>query len=398
MNVGVVGLGKLGLSFAALVASKGHQVTGVDVDEDTVDAINMRGPIVEPHVDELITHVTAPLLGRSRPALLATTDYADLEGCNLVAIIVPTPSSLNGRFDASAVVDAVRDTIRVLGPGEGEHTIAVCSTVMPGTIGAEIMPLVAGTDINIVYTPFFVALGDVLLGMVNPDFQLVGATSPSGASQWIRLAETYVNVGIAAAVVPFLEAEIAKLAINTYLTVKISFANMLGELCSAAGAQPSMVAAVVGSDRRIGRSFLQPGAPPGGPCLPRDTIALQAFGEEVGVGTPLASAVREQTDNTLDRLVRDLRNAGRVAILGLAYKPGTTVIDGSLGSALGDSLQRLGAEVRAHDPAITPDRDAQQIIGWADTVVIATPWPQYATLDFDRRRVYDPWALLPADR
>lgn len=384
----VAGLGRLGSPFAALLAAAGHRVHGVDPDPMKVDAINDGFPPVdEPGLGALIAHLPDG-------QLTAGTLYdGAVRASEATFVVVPTPSLPDGRFDASMVDAAAAEVRRVAAPG---HLLAVCSTVSPGTMDA--LPAPEGG--RVAYCPFLVALGDVLFGMVHPDLMIVGG-SESARRRAVQVLETVVPDDVPAPPLTLLEAEVTKLTINTLLTAKAAWANTVGSATAAAGGDPSRVLAAVGRDHRIGGAFLRPGAPPGGPCLPRDGRAMGAFLRDHGQVTDvrLACATVEANEGHLERILSRLVRYRRVAVLGLAYKPGTAVTDESLGVAAARRLAATGVDVTAHDPHARPHGirlalSARDALSGADAVLIACPHPEYQGLDFEGRVVVDPWQLL----
>jgi UDPglucose 6-dehydrogenase len=217
-------------------------------------------------------------------------------------------------------------------------------------------------------------------------------------------------------------AELAKLAVNTFVTTKISYANMLAEICEQLpGADAAVVTAAVGLDSRIGNKYLQPATPYGGPCFPRDNAALVATARQVHVIADLAEATDAVNTRQLVRLADlvcgRLPAEGRAAILGLAYKPGTVVADASTGIRLASELRRRGVRTAVYDPAATPSAErllgegivyassAKECVHGADVVVLATAWEAFKELDAadfvrdgQRPVIVDCWRVLDPER
>jgi UDPglucose 6-dehydrogenase len=381
MQVGVIGLGRLGLPLAGVLAERGHSVVGIDSDPVRVDALALRTlPIAEPEVQELLdTHVRRMAFG---------TDPALLHRAEVVFIVTPTPSAPDGAFSLEYVEEAIRTAAPHL---RRDVLVVVVSTVMPGHMRrlAEMVPC------GLAYNPQFIALGSVVRDLRSPDFVLIGADRTEDT---IRLSEFYRGIA-PLRIMNTMSAEIAKLALNCYVTMKISFANMLGEICDALGADARAVTGAIGCDRRIGHAYLSPGTAYGGPCFPRDNAAFVQVVLRAGA-TPLMPVATQAVNlQQTARLIEKVVSAGarRVAVLGLAYKPGTPVYEESAGLKLVEALQGIGLEVRAHDPQAEPSgvelRGLAEALAWADCVAVMTPWQEYRGLDLSGKHIIDPWGM-----
>jgi UDPglucose 6-dehydrogenase len=365
----VVGLGKLGLCLAACLAERGFEVLGVDVDPRVVEHVN-RGasPLVEPGLDELIARWGG---GRLR----ATLDHREaVEFSDVTVVLVSTPSEPDGSFSNCYVVDALTALARALRESSKPfHLFTVSSTVAPGSAGASFVPLLEhesgrrlGEGFGLCYVPDFVALGDVVNGFLRPDLVLIGESDPaSGAIQEAVAARLCVNDAPVRRM-SIASAEIAKVALNAYITVKISFANLLGLLCQGTpGADVDAVSAAVGLDRRIGTRYFTAGLSFGGTCFPRDTRAFAHLGRQLGTGAMLMDAVDSVNAaveaNLAERVTALWEDAGHptVGIIGMSFKPDTPVLVESPGMKLADALLAKGARVLAYDALAGADAVAQ---------------------------------------
>jgi len=415
----VVGLGRLGVPLLACLAARGLTVIGADLDPARVAAVAAgRSPIHEPGVEELL----AAHGGR----IGATCDTVAAVALSQVTfVVVATPSEADGQFSLRQVFGVCEDVGLALRSKVGFHLVVLTSTVMPGATGGEVRELLervsgrrCGEDFGLCYSPEFVALGSVVHDLLHPDFVLIGESDPRSGEMLAGLYGRLCENAPPAARMSFVNAELAKLALNTFVTTKISFANMLAGLCEKLpGASVDTVTAAVGLDRRVGSRYLQGGAGYGGPCFPRDNAALAALAGRLGAQAFLAEATDRANRGEVERLaalVAARRAAGEtVAILGLAYKPGTDVSEASQGLLLARALAGRNVPVIAWDPAALPSARAAldgtvryagslaACIAAADVLVLSTPWPEIARLggaDLARagspRVLIDCWRLL----
>jgi len=401
VRVSVFGLGKLGAPIVAVLASKGYDVVGVDTNPIIVDKINRHlAPFEEPRLQELLTEY--------RARISATSDWSKaVHDSDVTGIIVPTPSGADGAFRNDYVL-AVMDQIgSALAKKSGYHLVVVHSTTMPGSIGGPIRQRLesasgrkVGPDLGLCYNPEFIALGDVINGLLHPDFVLIGESDKKAGDILSEIYRKVIGSDANVARMNFVNAELTKISVNTYVTMKISFANMLGEICDRLeGADVSVVAEAIGRDTRIGKKYLKPAVGYGGPCFPRDTIAFGRVAHRVGGTADLAVATdvinRRQVARMTDTVRNLLRPGGVVGILGLSYKPNTPVVEESQGIMLAKSLSEAGIDVIAHDPmAAGPAQSilvntarvaatAREAVSQSNVVVIMTPWPEYGSISPD---------------
>lgn len=418
MKISIVGLGKLGSPIVAVLASKGYEVVGIDTNPVFVEKINNHvAPVDEPQLQELLTEHKA--------RISATMDWTSaVAESDLTTVIVPTPSGPDGAFRNDHVLSVMDEVGRVLASKSGYHLVVVHSTTMPGSVGGPIRQRLerasgrkVGPDLGLCYNPEFIALGDVINGLLHPDFILIGESDKKAGDLLEGIYRKVVGPNANIARMNFVNAELTKISVNTYVTMKISFANMLGEICERLeGADVSIIAEAIGRDTRIGKKYLKPAVGYGGPCFPRDTIAFDRVAHLVGTTADLARATETINRRQIARLaviVGELIPAGgTVAVLGMSYKPGTSVIEESQGVMLARSLKDAGFVVMAHDPvasglAKTVLGDtarffatARETISRADAAVIITPWPEYAAIspewvDHGRTRfIIDCWRQL----
>jgi UDPglucose 6-dehydrogenase len=418
MRIAVVGLGKLGAPLAAVLASKGNEILGIDVNPEAVRLLNEGlAPVDEPGLQALVS--------ASRDQLSATTDLGAAAEADVSILLVPTPSDDRGAFSNEHVLAAVEKIGRSLGARDDYHVLVVASTVMPGSCDAVIRPALesasgrrVGETLGLCYSPEFIALGNVIRDMLEPDMVLIGESDSRAGDVLERL-----HGGVCENDPPFrrmslVNAELTKIAVNTYVTMKISYANALADMCERLpGADVEAVTDALGLDTRIGGKYLRGAIAYGGPCFPRDNKAFGVLARDLGAEPLLAEATDAvnvaQTDR-LARVVQSRLEAGNsVGILGLAYKPDTGVVDESPGVALARLLGNAGYEVRVYDPVALEaglqalgglaqgSSSVAELLAQSDVTVIATPWPEFAELPVEalepgrRAVVIDCWRLLP---
>jgi UDPglucose 6-dehydrogenase len=423
MHVSVIGLGKLGSPLAAVLASKGHHVIGVDVNPDYVRQLAAgRAPVEEPGLQKLIDG--------AKGRLTATMDYeAAVLGSELSFIIVPTPSDTQGGFSNKYVLSAATAIGRALKKKSGYHVVNITSTVMPGSTGGEIRRALeeasgrtVGKDLGLCYNPEFIALGSVVRDMLFPDMLLIGESDPRAGDVLESIYKTTCEKNPPVMRMNWVNAELTKISVNTYVTTKISYANMLAEMCEhMQGADVDVVTAALGMDTRIGRKYLRGALGYGGPCFPRDNVAFGVLARSLGARADVAEATDRLNRHQIERLagiaLRLLDSRSRVGVLGLSYKPETAVIEESQGIALAARLSEERKEVYVHDPMalagatavlqdkVVPLASAEECVKAVDVLVITTPWPQFKEIPhaaFARRgprlQVLDCWRILPREQ
>jgi UDPglucose 6-dehydrogenase len=420
MNISVVGLGKLGSVLAGVLTDCGHEVVGVDLNRDYVDSINAgRAPVREPGLDEMIA--------RNAAHLSATTDLEEaISRTDITFVVVPTPSGADATFSLDYVLNAADGIARALARKSSYHLVVISSTVMPGSTGGPILARLeqvsgreCGPDFGLCYNHEFIALGSVIRDMSKPDMILIGESDERAGDLLESLYRTVCPNNPPVARMNFVNAELTKISVNTFVTTKISYANMLAEICEhVPGADAHVVSDAIGLDTRIGRKYLKGALGYGGPCFPRDNKAFARFAELHDVDATLARATdqvnQRQASRVAARVLRVAKPGDRVAILGLSYKPDTEVIEESQGVMLARALAGSGVQVMAYDPLAMDNArrtlggtiefapSAAACVGEAAVVVIATPWDEFKRLsprDLDsangrRPVIFDWWNML----
>ena len=399
MQISVFGCGYLGAVHAACMASLGHDVVGVDVLPEQVEALSSgHPPFHEPGFPELLERALAT--GR----LVFTTDAAAAAEAKVHFICVGTPQrKRENAADVSYVDAATQSIIGVLKPGDlvvGKSTVPVGTASRLADQVQAVQP-----DAHLVWNPEFLREGHAVTDTLEPD-RLVYGVRPGDARETTvdvldEVYATMLSAGVPRQVTDLTTAELVKTAANSFLATKISFINAMAELCEAAGGDVTELADAIGMDKRIGRSFLNAGLGFGGGCLPKDIRAFMARAGELGADQAL-TFLREVDAINMRRRVRmvDLAReecggsiAGRrIAVLGAAFKPHSDDVRDSPALSVAAQMKLQGASVVVTDPKAIdnaarkwPDLEfadtAEEALAGAELVLVLTEWPEYIGLD-----------------
>jgi len=393
-RIGVIGAGYVGLVTGACLASLGHSVTLRDIDPEKVRMIEAGEPPI--HEDGL-----AELMAEHRERLTATLDLAQmLAASEIVFIAVDTPPTHSGDADLSRVM-TVLDELEAVG-GTGDHVLVMKSTVPVGTGERVRMEMDKRGLAHVGYcsNPEFLKEGVAIADFLDPDRVVVGDFRPGDGD---RVAALYEPLGAPVLRTSVPTAEMIKYASNAFLATKISFINEIANVCEEVGADVTEVAQGMGLDPRIGPQFLSAGVGFGGSCFPKDVSALKQLAGNSGYHFQLLTSVIEVNELQKRRVIGKLRRhlgplEGRVvALLGLAFKPGTDDMREASSAVLAGRLLAEGATVRGYDPvaieaararlnAVDLYEDAEACVRGADAVVLVTEWPEILALDWARVR------------
>lgn len=431
MRIGVIGAGKLGLPMAALFASSGNEITLVDVNEKIIGEINAgRCPIKEPGLSEMLKNF--------KDNIKASTDLAlAVRDTDITFIMVPTPSNEKGIFINDYIISAIKSIGGELSAKDAEddwHIVVITSTVMPGSCQNVFAPLieeitgkVVGKDIGLAYNPEFIALGSVLRDMSNPDAILIGESDKRSGDflEWFykdNICENNPPIKR----MSWNNAELAKLALNVFVTTKISLANTFARICSSMpDGNVDDVTGFIGMDKRVGSKYLKGGLGFAGPCFPRDNRAFISLAEEYGAYCPIQEHVdtfnqsipAEVALSVFDCAGQELQGESKiVAVLGLTYKSNTPVVDESQSIQIIEQLLDLGMDVRVHDPmgmesakkqlgkSVRYCNSPEECATSADILLLAMDWDEYKELDWQYMRkimrkpvILDCWRSIPRE-
>lgn len=385
-RLGIVGLGKLGSPMVGVFADAGFNVVGSDISNDVVNSV-ARG--IAP-VDE--TGLQG-LFDKAKDRIAATADVSELASeADVIFVIVPTPSGADAKFTNQYILDALKPIGDGIRNSDGDKLVVITSTVMPGSTGGEIRDALEkasgrklGDNLGLCYNPEFIALGSVVRDMQYPDFILIGESS----SKWGNWLEAIYKKSCKNTPefrrMNFVNAEITKISVNTFTTTKISYANMLSELCdNLDGADADVVAHAVGADSRVGIKYLKAGVGYGGPCFPRDNKAFIALADSLGTNAAIARATDVINDHQLKRyeraVIENVESGSSVGVVGLAYKNNTQVTEASQGWLLAERLSGLGYQTVVYDQNVdkTPKNcrkadGLQALLSMVSCVIIMLP-------------------------
>lgn len=424
MNVSVVGSGYVGTSVAGCLADLGHDVTAIDIDPDIVEQLNAgETPIHEPGLPELIEEYAGDRLH-------ATTEHAALRESDLTFVAMQTPSREDGSIDLSIVEAGIRDVGEALAEKDGYHLVVVKSTIIPGMVEERLVPVLeeasgktAGEEFSVAVNPEFQSQGSAVEDFMHPD-KLVfgteddtadaeGSNRPADERALDLLNELYAPLierndgGVPVVETGRREAAMIKYANNVFLASKISTINEIGNVCKEFDVDAYEVADAIGLDERIGAKFLRSGVGWGGSCFPKDTDALRAAARSEDYEPILLDAVVAVNDRQpirmLELLERHVDVAGeRIAVLGLAFKPGTDDIRGSRAKLVIEGLLERDAEVVAYDPTAASESMREQFpeaeyadsaraaLEGASGALVVTDWDEFAALDEEFEAMADP--------
>jgi UDPglucose 6-dehydrogenase len=418
-TISIFGLGKLGVPLVACLIAKDFEVIGVDLDLKKVESLKqLKSPVYEPEVQEM--------LNKHGRKLTVTLDGIEaVKNSDVTFVVVATPSNPGGDFSNKFVLAACNVIGQALKEKTRYHLVSITSTVMPGSMENVIKPALekisgkkAAKDFGLCYNPEFIALGSVVKDFYNPDIVLIGESDPKAGELLAGMYPLICDNKPYIARMNFVNAELTKISINTFVTTKISFANMLARICEKLpGADVDVVTSALGQDSRIGTKYLKGAISYGGPCFPRDNIALSTLAEQIGARSDIAKATdifnRLQINLLADKVQKHLPKSGQVGVLGLTYKVDSDVIEEAAGFLLTKELVNRKVNVTAYDPlGIPPSKvilgdkvnfveSAEKCIELADVVVLSTPWKEFCgvpgskwTRDNLPRVVIDCWGIV----
>lgn len=424
-RIGVVGLGYVGLPLACGFASRSFKVIGLDTDLEKIESIKKgETPIYEEGLQELLKKVLEDRL------LKVTSDYREMvEEAEAYFICVGTPSNPDGSVDLRYVKEAIEMLSESLRRIDKYFLLVVRSTVPPGTTSNIIRKILderSGKKLGeygLCFNPEFLREGKALYDIFNPDRIIIGASDERSEVLLLDIYKKFYGDAMPPVLVTNpTNAELIKYANNVFLATKISFINMIAQLCqNLPDADVKVVAEGIGMDKRIGRDFLNAGLGWGGSCFPKDVKAFLRFGEEMGLDFRLVESIIKINESQVEyavRLAEELigRFDGKtISILGLAFKPDTDDVRESRSIRLVEEFLKHDVKIKVHDPRalekakqilgdrVVYCRTVEECLADSDLCILATEWSEYRKIKqeklkeymrnpalLDCRRLYDP--------
>ncbi|AMT94108.1 UDP-glucose 6-dehydrogenase [Brevibacterium linens] len=397
MKISVIGCGYLGAVHAAAMASLGHEVTGVDVDTEKVEALTSgRPPFFEPGLSELLVKA------QERGKLEFTTDVSRAADATVHFVCVGTPQK-PGEFAADVTyVDAAVESLH---PHLTAASVVVGKSTVPVGTAERLAGVIADTGAAMMWNPEFLREGHAVEDTLHPNRLVYGvADGEPGQAAAATLDEVYASIlaeDTPRMITDFATAELVKTAANSFLATKISFINAMAELCEASGADVTQLADAIGMDDRIGRKFLNAGLGFGGGCLPKDIRAFMARAGELGADQAVAFLKEIDSINMRRRvrmvdIARDALGGSfigkKITILGAAFKPDSDDVRDSPALAVARLIATQGGLVTVTDPQAIDNAkksfpelnyvaDTAEAITGAEAVLLLTEWREYRDLD-----------------
>jgi len=400
MKIGIVGLGFVGLSLTSVLSSKGYDVIGIDIDKEKCKKISDGiSPFFEPELEKL-------LRSGLKKKLKIANDFLLIKNCDFIFVTVGTPQNANGSINLSIIKKAISKIGENLEKNKKKPIILVKSTVIPGTMKKNILPILekkskkkAGKDFGLISNPEFLQESTAIKDTKFPHAVVLGGYETKFMAKTKGLfKKLHPNTPII--ITNHQTAEMIKYANNSFLATKISFINQLSNICQKIpGANIDDIAKTIGLDLRIGKLFLNAGPGYGGSCLPKDMKALINFANTTGVTPTLLNAVEDVNTKQLEQIISIIKKrlggltSKKITILGTAFKPNTDDIRDSIAIELIKKLQKRKADVIIHDPKamentkrvfgnkIRYGRTVADALSKSQCVIIMTQWKQYEKLN-----------------
>jgi UDPglucose 6-dehydrogenase len=402
MKIAVVGTGYVGLVLGACLAENGNNVICVDKDQSKIDTLNAgRIPIYEPGLEELVRRN-----GQEERLTFTTALASAVQASEIVFIAVGTPQGEDGAADLQHVLAVARD----IGGAMNKYTVVVDKSTVPVGTAKRVREVIAKQTtqtFSVVSNPEFLKQGAAIEDFMKPDRVVVGVEDGDDRAAVLmnELYGPFTRTGAPILVMSTESAELSKYAANSILATRISFMNEIANVCELVGADVDAVRKAIGSDRRIGTSFLFPGVGYGGSCFPKDTQALLRSAADQGYDFKILRAVEDVNQRQKARLVEKMEQhfkdfSGRtIALWGLAFKPRTDDMREAPAIPIIEQLLKKGATVKAYDPAATPvarrlfdgrialcEKSYDALAG-ADALAIVTEWNEFREPDFRKMRM-----------
>ena len=406
MNIGFIGLGKLGLPCALAVESRGHKVVGYDPSEQVKDIIDSKKLQyqeiwAQKHLDKskIEIKLVEEVVGESEIIFvpIQTPHGEKFEGTTRI------PEERED-FDYTYLKKGIKDLADEIEKQGEDKIVIVISTVLPGTIRREIIPLL-GKHTKLCYNPFFIAMGTTMRDFLHPEFILFGHDSSWAEKKAERFYKTITHAPIFKTSIE--NAELIKVTYNTFISTKIAFSNTVMEMCHKlpnTNCDDVMNALALGSKRILAESYWSGGMGDGGGCHPRDNIALSWLSQELDLSHDWFDNIMKQREKQTDwlaDLIEEYSNDLPINILGKSFKPETNITTGSPSVLLKNILEERGHPVFIWDPYIDePWKEIKKMYDDSETesqlYFIGTKHPDFTSFPYEKGSVIiDPWRYIP---
>ena len=391
----MIGTGYVGLTTGVCFAHLGHHVICQDIDEKKIQKLkNNENVIYEPDLDAFIHN------GLKSGNLEFTHDMAKaVQQSDIIFICVNTPPKPDGHADLKYVEQVARDIAKHM----NGYKVIIDKSTVPIRTAEKVKETInkyskGDFKFDIVSNPEFLREGHAVYDILHPNRIVIGVENARSRDMMLELYTSFQNTPIK--ITSIKSAELIKHGANTFLATKISFANLIAEVCESAGANAKEVLEAIGLDERIGKYFLNPGIGFGGSCFPKDIKAFKKTLEIFGINHSLIDSIEDINNRAVDRFIKKIEkelwvlDGKRIAVLGLAFKPNTDDIRNSPAIKIIDALKKEGAKICAHDPkAMEKAKEIFNDIDYADNfyecvrgcdaLVLCTEWDEYKKIDFN---------------
>ena len=374
MKIAVIGLGFVGLSLASVLAAKGDNVIGIDIDVKKCKKIsNGILPFFEPDLKKT-------LRTGLKKKLIISNDFSLIKYCDMIFVTVGTPQKLNGAIELSIIKEAITSIGRIIAKSKNDPIILIKSTVTPGTMQNIILPILekrsgkkAGRGFGLISNPEFLQESSAIKDTKFPHVVVLGGYQ----TRFMKKAKSFfskLHPNVPIIITNHQTAEMIKYANNSFLATKISFINQLSNICqNIPDANIDDIANTIGLDPRIGAAFLNAGPGYGGSCLPKDMKALINFADKVGINPTLLNAVEKTNQRQIENIISLMEKSlgtltlKRLTVLGTAFKPDTDDVRDSIAIELIKKLLKKKARITIYDPKAM--RNTMKIFG--DKIIYA---------------------------
>jgi len=400
MKIAIIGLGFVGLSLTSVLASKGNNVVGIDIDTEKCKKIcNGISPFFEPDLEKILK------IGLKKK-LIISDDFSLIKDCDMIFVAVGTPQKSNGAIELSIIKKAVTSVGKILSKTKKNPIVLIKSTVIPGTMQNVILPILekrsgkkAGKEFGLISNPEFLRESSAIRDTKFPHVIVLGGYQTKFMKKAKRFfSKLHPNVSII--ITNHQTAEMIKYANNSFLATKISFINQLSNICqNIPGANIDDIAKTIGLDPRIGALFLNAGPGYGGSCLPKDMKALINFADTIGINPTLLNAVEKTNQKQMQNIVSLMEKtlgtlaSKRITILGTAFKPNTDDIRDSIAIELIKKLLKKKSRIIIYDPKAMKNtkgifgekiiyaRSVTEALNKSQCAILMTHWKQFEKLN-----------------